>query len=272
MISLEKSPRTTLKLTLRVGLARAPPWSWSPTASPPRSHCERVVRHQRRGTAASIEMLPSASTEQLVIERTKMIANMKSAGRPLTAVIHQMNSEGLIRSYVDGDGHLRWTITELGRTFQALIADHADETPIASRFDVGDGAEVHEIVTPDESGKLVVDVGPAVRSRFKDKDVPEYIELGLLNHVHGELTILEEVTPAHPQRFGMDVGMARTRPRSKITKAEFELVGHPVEFVGIFDREGRLCAYSPLVQWGEGGCRTAKWTVLSVTEHDDEAQ
>lgn len=173
---------------------------------------------------------------------------------------------------MDEHGHLRWEITPLGKTFQSLIAEHAGAEAIASRFAVGEGAEVHEVVPPDESGKLVVDVGPAVRSRFKDKDVPEYIELGLLNHVHGEPTILEEVTPAHPQRFGMDVGMARTRPRSKITKAEFELVGRPVEFVGIFDRDGRLCAYSPLVQWGEGGCRTAKWTVLSVTEHDGEAE
>jgi len=196
----------------------------------------------------------------------------ESEGRPYTAVLHQMHSEGLIRTYVDKKGRLRWTITELGKTFQSLIAEHADETPLASRFDVGDGAEVSELVTPDQAGKLVVDVGPAVRSRFKDKDVPEHIELGLLNLVPGEPTILEEVTPAHPQRFGMDIGMARTRPRSKITKAEFESVGRPVEFAGIFDHQGRLCAYSPLVQWGEGGSRTAKWTVLPVTEHESEDQ
>ena len=201
-----------------------------------------------------------------------MTSNLDSEGRPFTAVLHQMHSDGLIHTYVDDHGHVRWTITELGRTFQTLIAEHADETPIASRFEVGDGAEVHEVVTPDQSGKLVVDVGPAVRSRFKDKDVPEHIELGLLNLVHGEPTILEEVTPANPQRFGMDIGMARTRPRSKITKAEFERVGRPVEFAGIFDRQGRLCAYSPLVQWGEGSSRTAKWTVLPAAADENEDQ
>ena len=194
----------------------------------------------------------------------------ESGGRPLTAVVHQMNSEGLIRSYVDKNGHLRWTITELGKTFQSLIAKHANETPIGSRFDVGNGAAVQEVVSPDQSGKLVVDIGPAVRIYLNEDDAPDHVEIGLMNLLVGEPTALEEVTPAHPQRVGLDIGMARTRPRSKITKAEFELVGRSVEFAGMFDRQGRLRCYSALVQWGDGECRAPRWTVLPVAERPGE--
>ena len=205
-------------------------------------------------------------------ERKVMNANTESGGRPLTAVIHQMNSEGLIRSYVDKNGHLRWTITELGKTFQSLIAEHADEAPLSSRFDVGAGATVGDVVSPDQAGKLVVDIGPAVRIHFADENVPDHIELGLLTLAVGELHVLEEVTPCYPQRVGLDIGMARTRPRSRITKAEFELVGRPVEFVGMFDRQGRLCCYSALVQWGDGGCRAPRWTVLPAATREGEDQ
>lgn len=199
-----------------------------------------------------------------------MNANIESGGRPLTAVLHQMNSEGLISSYVDENGRLRWTITQLGRTFQSLITEHANETPIASRFDVGSGATVGEAVLPGQSGKLVVDIGPAVRIYLSEDDAPDHVEVGLLNLVVGEPQVMEEVTPAHPQRVGLDIGMARTRPRSKITKAAFELVDRSVEFAGMFDRQGRLRCYSTLVQWGDGGCRAARWTIVPMVKRQGE--
>ncbi|WP_426038412.1 hypothetical protein [Brevundimonas sp. DC300-4] len=201
-----------------------------------------------------------------------MTTNTVSGRRPLTAVLHQMHTEGLIRTYVDDHGHLRWTITQLGKTFQSLVAEHAEEEPISSRFDVGAGATVGDVVSPDQAGKLVVDIGPAVRIHFTGGEVPDYIELGLLTLVVGDPPVLEEVTPCYPQRVSLDIGMAWTRPRSKITKAEFEVVGRSVEFVGIFDRQGRLCCYSALVQWGDGGCRAPRWTVVPVSAHEGEEQ
>ena len=197
--------------------------------------------------------------------------NTHHGGQPLTATLHQMSSEGLIQSYLDDNGHPRWTITDLGRTFQALVARHWNKDPIGSRFALNHAAALHEVVTPDQTGKLVVDIGPAIRIYLSEDDAPDYVQVGLLNLVIGEPLIMEEVTPAFPQRVESDIGMARTRPRSKITKAEFELVGGPVQFAGLFDREGRLRCYSALVQWGDGECRAPRWTVMPV-EHESEGE
>lgn len=77
-----------------------------------------------------------------------------------------------------------------------------------------------------------------------------------------------DATPVFPRNVGLDIGLNRTRPRSKVTKAEF-VVGCPVEFAGLFDRQGRLRCYSPLVQWGLGECRTARWIVCPVNAEEE---
>lgn len=190
----------------------------------------------------------------------------------MTAVLHQLQSEGLIRSYVDDHGHLRWMMTELGKTFQSLIAEHADEAPLSSRVDVDAGATVSEVASPHPSGKLVVDIGPGVRMRLSQQAVPDHVELGLLNLVPGETQLLEEVTPAHPQRVRLDIGMAQARPRSKISKAEFELVGCSIGIAGLFDLQGRLRWYGALINRGEGQCAVPSGTICPKFDSQGEEQ
>lgn len=192
-------------------------------------------------------------------------------GRPVMAVLLQLQSDGLVHSWVDDQGALRWALTEAGKAFQTSAADDAvvGSTNVVSLYPVID-ILVEDVVAPDNSGKLVVDIGPGARIRFSDDAVPDVVDLGLLNVALEETNALVEATPVFPRRVRMDIGMNRTRPRSKITKAEFEMVGGPVEFAGLFDLQGRLRCYSPLVQWGEGECRTARWTVCPVTDGQGE--
>lgn len=151
-----------------------------------------------------------------------------------------------------------------------MITEHAEKGVISSGFDVGVSVTIGDVVSPDKSGKLVVDIGPAVRMRLSQQTVPNHVELGLLNLVVGETDLLEEVTPAQPQRIRLDIGMNRTRPRSKITKAEFELVGCSVGLAGLFDLQGRLRCYGALISRGDGQCAAPHWTVCELFKRQGE--
>jgi hypothetical protein len=182
--------------------------------------------------------------------------------RPMIEILHGMQSDGLIRSYEDDQGDLRWTLTDLGRA-------RADETETASkpasfRFDIGHTALVGDVVVPDKLGTLIVDIGPAVRIQLSERDVPDEVELGLMNVLLDQPHVLEAVPSAHPRRVRMDIGMNQTRMRSRLTKAEFKIVDCSVEFAGLFDLQGRLRCYAPLVAWTDGVCRAPRWRICTV--------
>lgn len=198
----------------------------------------------------------------------KMNDSTQPGHRPLTAVLHRMQTEGLIRSYVHGQNELHWSLTDLGKTFKTLLDQEPEgaSSPVSSIFDVGEVPIIGDVVSPDESGKLVLDIGPAIRSYLSDQAAPDYVEVGLLNHVVDLPHVLAEATPVCPQRIGMDIGINQTRPRSKITTAEFELVGCSVGFAGLFDVHGRLRCYGALVDRGDGQCAAPRWTVCPAAE------
>ena len=128
------------------------------------------------------------------------------------------------------------------------------------RFDVGSVALARDVLSPDDSGNLVIDVGPAVRLVLSEQAVPDYVEVGLLRSVAEDAALLEQV-PTYPARIRMDIGINRTRPRSKVTKVEFELVEGEAQFAGLFDLEGRLCCYSALIASGPGQRAAPRWTI-----------
>ena len=190
--------------------------------------------------------------------------HIQTGSPPLTTALAQMEADGLIRSQVDGDGNLTWTLTELGKTFQELVTEYPKYPPLTHpRFDVGSVALARDVVSPDDWGKVVIDVGPALRLVLNEQAVPDHVELGLLRSVAEDAALLEQV-PTYPVRIRMDIGINRTRPRSKITKAEFELVEGEAQFAGLFDLEGRLCCYSALIASGPGQRAAPRWTICQT--------
>lgn len=183
------------------------------------------------------------------------------------AVLLQLQSDGLVYSWVDDQGALRWALTDAGKASSAADSAVTTWTSVAVQHHVN-GVLVEDVVRPDAAGRLVVDIGPGVRMRLGRGSVPDQVALGLLNVALDAEDTLDEATPVFPRRVGMDIGLKRTRPRSKITKAEF-VVGGPVEFAGLFDMQGRLRCYSALVQWGDGECRAARWTICPVIENHE---
>lgn len=180
------------------------------------------------------------------------------------AILLQLQADGLVHSWVDDQGSLRWALTDAGKAAEVLgLDDTAGESTRAQSLYMVEPLVGEDVVAPDPSGRLVVDFGPAIRLRFSDAQVPDAVDLGLLNVKLDETNVLVDATPVFPRLVSLDIGLNRTRPRSKVTKVEF-VIGCPVEFAGLFDRQGRLCCYSPLVQWGTGECRTAGWIVCPV--------
>jgi hypothetical protein len=190
------------------------------------------------------------------------------AGRPVLAILLQLQADGMVHSWVDDLGAVRWALTDAGKA-----SSRAGDPIAASATEVlhhlVPSILVEDVVCPDGAGKLVVDVGPGVRMRLSRAAVPDEVEIGLLNVVLDAENALQDAMPVFPRRIRMDIGLKRTRPRSTITKFEF-VVGGPIEFAGLFDPQGRLRSYSPVVQWGAGECRAARWTVCAVRGHPAE--
>lgn len=191
------------------------------------------------------------------------------AGRPVLAILLQLQADGMVHSWVDDLGAVRWALTDAGKASSAA-GDTAAASALGSLQHLVPDILVEDVVCPDATGKLVVDVGPGVRLRLSRAAVPDEVELGLLSVVLDAESALQDATPVFPRRVRMDIGLKRTRPRSPVTKAEF-VVGGPVEFAGLFDLQGRLRCYSPLVQRGAGVCRASRWTVCAVLDHQAEA-
>jgi len=186
-------------------------------------------------------------------------------GRPVLAILLQLQADGMVHSWVDDLGAARWALTDAGKASSAAGDPTTPSATSVLQHLVPD-ILVEDVVCPDGGGKLVVDVGPGVRMRLSRAAVPDEVEIGLLNVVVDAQNALQDAMPVFPRRIGMDIGLKRTRPRSTVTKVEF-VVGGPVEFAGLFDPQGRLRCYSPLVQWGRGECRAARWTVCPVLDH-----
>lgn len=189
---------------------------------------------------------------------------IQAGSPPLTTALAQMEADGLIRSQVDGDGNLTWTLTELGKTFQELVTEYPKSPPLTHpRFDVGSVALARDVVSPDDSGKVLIDVGPALRLVTNEQAVPDQVELGLLRWAAEDAALLEQV-PTYPVRIRLDIDINRTRPRSKIAKAEFELVEGETQFAGLFDLGGRLCCYSALIASGPRQRAEPRWTICQT--------
>lgn len=189
---------------------------------------------------------------------------IQAGSPPLTTALAQMEADGLIRSQVDGDGNLTWTLTELGKTFQELVTEYPKSPPLTHpRFDVGSVALARDVVSPDDSGKVLIDVGPALRLVTNEQAVPDQVELGLLRWAAEDAALLEQV-PTYPVRIRLDIDINRTRPRSKIAKAEFELVEGETQFSGLFDLGGRLCCYSALIASGPRQRAEPRWTICQT--------
>ena len=191
------------------------------------------------------------------------------AGRPVLAILLQLQADGMVHSWVDDLGAVRWALTDAGKVSSAAGDPIAASATAVLQHLVPD-ILVEDVVCPDGGGKLVVDVGPGIRMRLSRAAVPDEVEIGLLNVVLDADNALQDAMPVFPRRIGMDIGLKRTRPRSTVTKAEF-VVGGPVEFAGLFDLQGQLRCYSPLVQRGAGVCRASRWTVCAVLNHQAEA-
>lgn len=59
--------------------------------------------------------------------------NTESEARPVMAALLELESEGLVRSFNDDQGKLRWVLTDLGKTFRALCAEGGGGHPPTHR-------------------------------------------------------------------------------------------------------------------------------------------
>ncbi|WP_426051976.1 hypothetical protein [Brevundimonas sp. SL161] len=73
-----------------------------------------------------------------------------------------------------------------------------------------------------------------------------------------------------PLRISLRSDETETRPRSKISKAEFDLVGCSVGFAGLFDLQGRLRCYGVLINRGDGQCAVPSWTICPTVDRQGE--
>ena len=81
------------------------------------------------------------------------------------AVLLQLQSDGLVYSWVDDQGALRWALTDAGKASSAADSAVTTWTSVAVQHHVN-RVLVEDVVCPDAAGKLVVDIGPGVRMRL----------------------------------------------------------------------------------------------------------